>query len=83
MKEVDVKGSISIYEPPAAAIDWYLFRECIRTQWHRQVDMIKDLHLRQGGVADSMYHGKPISLLPFLRACKAMGKNPIMFLMER
>lgn len=74
---------LAIEEPPAAAIDWYLFKSAIRLKWDARKDLAEATGLRSGATLQHAWDGKTIGLLPFLLICQRMGHNPLKFLMER
>jgi hypothetical protein len=75
---------IKIYSPPAAAIDWQAFSDCIIcTRWGSAYELWDDLGRTSKSTAYNAWNGKPIGLIPFLRICKKMRVDPTSFLMER
>lgn len=75
--------TLTLYAPPAAAIDWQAFSDCMMaTRWSRPIDVERDTGLSHG-VVHRAWHGKPIGVMPFLLLCKRMNIKPEGFLVER
>lgn len=73
----------AIVEPPAAAIDWHLFRSAIRLKWDARVELKEATGLSAGSTLQNAWDGNPIGLVPFLIICQRLGYNPLKFLQER
>lgn len=63
-------------------IDWWTFSIDLRAQWKRPVDLARELCLSQSTVM-AAWHGKPIGVLPMLKACRAMGAHPLRYLVDQ
>lgn len=60
-------------------IDWRAFSVDFQDRYERPVDAARDLGISQSTLM-AAWHGKPIGLLPFLKACQAMGAHPLRYL---
>lgn len=75
-------GHLKIVEPPAAAIDWDQFSIRVQVFFGRPYRLRERFHFAQSTTM-AAWHGKSIGIIPFLRICKAMSVNPLVYLYER
>lgn len=64
-----------------ASIDWRAFSVDVQERWKRPVDMKADIDISQSTLMDA-WHGKPVGVFPMLKACAAMGANPLRYLSD-
>lgn len=74
--------SLTLVKPTKASIDWDAFSDCVlATRWGSMKELQKTMNLSRG-TAFRIWHGKPVSLIPFLQICRAMEIDPNCFLNE-
>ena len=74
---------IKIVEPPAVAIDWVMLTDNLRSEFKSRYRMQKEIPGLAASTANALWNGKSVGLIPFMRACIALGHDPFVYWMER